>query len=196
MTQALTHSSSVMDPELMSLGQIYAQALDGLVADSTQAKLIASELHQLEELLKSIPGAMALLTARTITKENHQKLVDRIFHDRTSELISSLLGIMARHGRMSILPAVRQSFDILLARRDKQVKATVITATQLDQAMQEEIRSVLSESLDANVVLETALDPKMLGGMVIQVGDKVFDSAVSTRLEGLLKNMLKRRLEQ
>jgi len=185
-----------MDPELMSLGQIYAQALDGLVADSTQAKLIASELHQLEELLKSIPGAMALLTARTITKENHQKLVDRIFHDRTSELISSLLGIMARHGRMSILPAVRQSFDILLARRDKQVKATVITATQLDQAMQEEIRSVLSESLDANVVLETALDPKMLGGMVIQVGDKVFDSAVSTRLEGLLKNMLKRRLEQ
>jgi len=195
-TQALTHSSSVMDPELMSLGQIYAQALDGLVADSTQAKLIASELHQLEELLKSIPGAMALLTARTITKENHQKLVDRIFHDRTSELISSLLGIMARHGRMSILPAVRQSFDILLARRDKQVKATVITATQLDQAMQEEIRSVLSESLDANVVLETALDPKMLGGMVIQVGDKVFDSAVSTRLEGLLKNMLKRRLEQ
>ena len=82
-------------------------------------------------------------------------------------------------------------FDIVLAYRDLadveagRVRATVTTATELGPALREQVSRALAESTGKKVVLESKVDPSLLGGMVATVGGRVYDASLRTRLERL-----------
>jgi len=183
MTQPARQPDTVMDPTSVSIAAVYADALLGQLPSNPEAEEVARELDALVDLLDSIEGFEGLLTAALITSADLCEMVRRIFHDRVSEVVEALLVVMADAGRLGLLRTLRRVFRSKLNARQGKLEVTVISAVALSDRQREHIRGALAESLKAEPVLTCRVDPDLLGGVVVHVGDQVYDASIRAELK-------------
>lgn len=175
---------TVLEPEHLALGRVYAHALADLVlAGPDDVQALASELTALAATLAETDGAMEMFASPHLRAQDRAQLVDRIFGGRVSEALADLLGVMARNGRMNLLPAVAQAFDHVLDERAGRVEALVTTAVPVDDEQKQSIRQQVADMLGAEPALHYAVDADLIGGMVLRVGDRVYDASVAGELK-------------
>jgi F-type H+-transporting ATPase subunit delta len=101
-----------------------------------------------------------------------------------------------RAGRLDQLPAVvRQARKIWNTRQNRK-SVLVRSAVPLDAAQQKDLADRLRASLQAEPILQLRVDPTVLGGLVIQVGDLVYDTSVRSQLERLRRQLVEEKLQQ
>lgn len=182
----------------MSLGRIsarYAKSLIDLsseqnklerVKDDMEYFLAASEVRDLYLMLKS--PIIHTATKRTIFR--------KLFSDRFDEVTSAFLDIILRKGRESYLVEIAEAFmdQYRIIRKISRVKLT--TATELSAEKLDEIKNkILSAGVTLpNLELETSVDPEILGGFVLELGDKLYDASVSHQLEEMRRGFSKNTL--
>lgn len=196
MSRALVQPPSVMDPTALTLAETYAQALLDLLADDDQADQAREQLRGINALLASIEQARDLLTTTRLAPGQREALVARIFEGRVEAPIDGFLAILARNGRMGLLEAITEAFDKLLSARQGRLDVTVVSAVALDEEQQDKIARELGQALEAGVDLRVRVDPDVLGGLIVQVGDRVFDASVAGQLEQMKKAMHERRMQR
>jgi F-type H+-transporting ATPase subunit delta len=105
-------------------------------------------------------------------------------------LMQNFLRLLLEKQRFSFLPAIasdaRRQADDLAGR----ARAVVKTATKMSASMEKEVKNTLESATGKTILLEAQIDPSLIGGMVAQVGGKVFDASVKTRLEELRQQLL------
>jgi len=180
---------SVMHPAGESLAEVYTQALMGLAADDAQAQELLDELGGVVGLLDEVDGFEELLVGSGATPRHRQELVDRIFAGRLSPLMDSFLGVLAGHGRMFLLRAVYRHLELLLKRRRGQVDVRLVTAFPLEPPQREAVLASLRQALRAQPVLAATVDRRLLGGLVLYVGDRMMDASVSGQLRRLSRQL-------
>jgi len=182
----LSHQpDTVMDPTSVSIASVYADALLGQLPSDPEAEEVTEELDAMVELLDSIDGFEGLLTAALITGPDRCEMVQRIFHGRVSEVVEAVLVVMADAGRLGLLRTLRRVFRSKLNARQGKLEVTVISAVKLTDLQRDEVRGALVESLRAEVVLTCRVDPDLLGGVVIHVGDHVYDASIRAELKSV-----------
>jgi len=191
MTVRARQVDSVMDPVSESLAEAYAAALLGQVPSDVEAEEVAGELDALVELLDTIEGFEGLLTAALLSSAERCALVRRIFHGRVGEPTEALLNVMARAGRLGLLRILRRVFRSALYRRQGKREVTVTTAAALDEQKRERVRRDLGGAFGGEPVIAFDVDEDMIGGMVVRVGDRVYDASVRARLAGLERRLRK-----
>ena len=184
--------AGVMDTMQSAVATIYAQGLLDSIASDDHAGHVACQLQQLAELLNGIPESRELLTTELLSPSERSDMVKRIFVERVDEPVEALLAVMARRGRLGVFAGVAAEFRGLLDRRLGKTEVTVRTAFELDDASRESLVKGLSEALGGPVVLQAVVDPELLGGAVVQVGDRVYDGSVASKLKGLTRAMTER----
>ena len=92
---------------------------------------------------------------------------------------------------MPVLFRIRRIFDDLWADENKLLPVTVISATELDSGLVEDIGERIAEQTGRQVELSSSVDPDVLGGLVVRVGNMVLDATVRNRLEQLRKQVAK-----
>ncbi|HET6604103.1 MAG TPA: F0F1 ATP synthase subunit delta [Xanthomonadaceae bacterium] len=92
------------------------------------------------------------------------------------------LAVLARNQRMTLLPEIAAMFDALRAEEERVVKAMVTSAAPMDQGELESIRTALSRRFGREVELQTAVDPDLIGGAVIDTGEMVIDGSIRGKL--------------
>lgn len=97
----------------------------------------------------------------------------------------NLVRLLVEHGRVGIAGAVLEEFDRLADRASGVVRAEVTTAVELDDELRRRLESQLYQQLGAGVQTTVRVDPAILGGLVVRVGDRVIDASVRTRLRRL-----------
>lgn len=180
---------SVMDPVSESLARVYAEALLGQVPSDPEAEQVAAQLDAIVDLLDEIAGFEELLTAALISSAERTAVVERIFHARVGEPVEATLAVMAGAGRLGLLRTLRRVFRSALHRRQGKREVTVVTAVPVAEKHQRRIAAALAETLRAEPVVRWDVDEKLLGGMVVRIGDHVYDASVRAelhRLEGRL----------
>jgi F-type H+-transporting ATPase subunit delta len=95
------------------------------------------------------------------------------------------LSVLAANGRLSLLPEIAALYAELYAEAQRVVKAKVTSATQLDAEQLGKLQSALKKRFGREVEIETALDPELLGGAVIDAGDVVIDGSLRNKLARL-----------
>lgn len=184
MAVAAGRIDSVMDPTDATVAMRYAEAL-GQLHDKESAEAIGAEFHGLVRLADEVEGFDELFTDAMLSRSQRCELVQRVFDGRTSESLSALLGVMARNDRLGLLRQVCRAFDTVLDERLGRVEVIVTTAIEMDDKQRRQLVKTLGEMLDATPRVNTRVDAELIGGMVVRVGDRVYDASIAGDLQRL-----------
>ena len=180
---------SVMSPVNEPLAGVYAEALLAQVPSDPEAEEVAEELGAIVALLDSIEGFEGLLTAALLSHAERCEIVERIFHGRISEPVEATLIVMAQAGRLGLLRTLQRVYRSALNRRQGKLEVTVITAVELTDAQREHVVEALAETLGAQPVGTFVIDPELLGGMLVRIGDLIYDASIRSDLAKLQRRL-------
>jgi F-type H+-transporting ATPase subunit delta len=176
-------AETVLGGQAIAVAEVYVQALLGLL-DNAQGEALAAELESLVALLESIDDAVEFLSPAT-SNAKHSAWIQRVFAGRCSQTLEGLLVVMARKGRLGVLPLVARRFRSGLDARQGRVEVTVVAARELDAPHRQALADTLREVTGAEPLLRTRVDPSLLGGVRVRVGDREYDGTLAGQMKRL-----------
>jgi F-type H+-transporting ATPase subunit delta len=189
--------SDDFDVGAMGVGALYAKALLGATENAGVTEAVLIELDSLvDDVLVPHPKFEAILASDMISYEERAGMLDRVFGGRISPLFLSFLKVLSRHGRGDCLHAIRRAAHAQYDQLRGRVRVVVTTAEPLDTLLAQTIRDQLRGLLAAEPVLVRRTDPQLIGGLVLRIGDTVYDGSVSTQLERVRTQMIHRSVHE
>ncbi|MGI8926775.1 MAG: ATP synthase F1 subunit delta [Tepidiformaceae bacterium] len=164
----------------------YAQAAFGIAVDGESLAAWRSDLDDIAQVL-SESAAAPVLADTHIPLEQRLAMVDRVLDVQPFAL--NLARLLVTRGRSHDARAVADAFKRMADAREGIAHASVTSAVQLDAAHVAAIEEKLSASLAKRVHVTAAVDPAIIGGLVIRVGGKLVDGSVRTRLRRLKREL-------
>lgn len=185
------------DSQYQHLGDVYAKALLGVTEAAKNTEAVLDEFDSLvQDVLDRLPDFDGLLCSPRVSHAEKEALLDRAFGGRMSGPLLNFLKVVSRHGRLDCLRAMRRSFKRLIDELRGRVAVRVTTAHPLTA---EEI-ALVGERLQARVgrevVLNSEVDPDVLGGIVVRIGDTVYDGSVRNQLERMRQDTMSQTLDK
>jgi len=160
----------------------YARAVFELAQQKGDIEQWARRLAKIRELFAD-PKVAAVLTNPTIPAVRRDALVATAPHLFDVEA-TNLARLLIESGR-----AIEEEFESLADQSMGRVRATVTTAVELTAHDRERVQRELSRRLDKEVRITVVVDPRILGGLKLQYGDRVVDASVATRLQQLRRRL-------
>lgn len=175
------------------VAKVYAEAL----LDSAERHDQATEiLHELEELIVQVfreePQFEEFLASGAISREHKTQVLRSVFADRTSELLYHFLLVLNEHERLGLLRAIVAAYHTLSDERSGRIRVSVRSAVPLPDDQQVHLVQELRNTFQREPLLETHVDPELLGGLIVQVGDWLYDGSVRTKIDNLRKEIMER----
>ena len=168
----------------------YAQSLLDLANERKEAEPIGQQLADVRKIVDENPSAGEMLINPAVSIEERSRLLDKVFRHNVSALIFNLLGVMNQHGRLGLIAQVSEAYDDLLDEQLGKVEVDLIVAQKLAPDQFETARQKITQALGKEAVLHQYEDDKIIGGMVIRVGDKLIDASVRNQLESMKQQLL------
>jgi F-type H+-transporting ATPase subunit delta len=172
------------------IAEVYARALFEAASDDGVLDRVHDELGQFAGALDEDRNLQVFLFSPYFSSEEKKDGVRRIVSDADERLLNFLELLAERH-RMPALFRIRRIFDSLWAEENKLLEVTVTSATDLDEGLVQEIGERIEEQTGRRVELSANVDPDVLGGLMVRVGNMVLDATVRNRLEQLRKQVAK-----
>ena len=195
MSTAPQPTTSVMDEAPPEQTRNYADALLGAGGAEAEAALEDLETF-VSGVLAPNPRYASLLSSPNLPiLEKDRMLVDAL-EGKADPTAVRFLRVLNRHGRLGLLSAVVKQARATLDRRQNRKPVTVRSALALDEGQQAAIRDRLSAMIQATPVITLEVDPSLIGGLVVQIGDEVYDASVRTRLERLRGRLIERKTHE
>ena len=178
-----TSDSFHVDIAADRVAKVYAQAIVEAADTAGCRREVLAELGSLaRDVLPKVPDAAAVFSSPKVSAEEKGRIIDRIAGGRMQGTTTNALHVLARHGRLGMLPAVVAAAERLADERDGKRQATFTTAVPLDAADQARIVAETEKALAATLVPAFVVDPAIIGGLVVRVGDTIYDQSVATGL--------------
>ena len=172
------------------IAEVYARALFEAAQDHDVLDRVHEELGEFAEALENDRNLQVFLFSPYFSSEEKREGVRKIVSD-ADERTLNFLELLAERHRMPALFRIKREFDALWADEHKLLPVTVTSAVELDEGVVEEIGNRIQEQTGRTVELSTNVDPDVLGGLMVRVGNKVLDGTVRNRLERLRKQVAK-----
>jgi len=187
MSQSMKHET-VLDPGAEQVGKVYARALIGAANSAGVADQVLDQLRVLADdyLASSDKLALAFASPR-IDEAEKGRVIDRLFGNQFHPVLINFLKIMAKRNRLGYVRAVKAASEQISDEMQGRLVALVRTAMPLDDATRQNIVDRLQTTMNKQVRLEETVDAKLIGGMVIRIGDTVFDSSVANQIDKMAR---------
>ena len=180
----MSPAGTVFDEVAPELTRNYAEAL--LNASGTEADAVIAELEEIRaDVLQARPDFASILASPSIPAEKKDRILTDAFEGRAAPTVVRFLRVLNRHGRLGLLSTITRQARATLDRRQNRKPVTVRSAVPLDEGQQVALRDRLASMIHATPVITLEVDPSLIGGLVVQVGDDVYDASVRNRLERL-----------
>jgi F-type H+-transporting ATPase subunit delta len=173
------------------VAEVYAGALMDVAAGAGQIAAIHEEFGVLAgRVLDRFPRFEALLASPMVSHEDTVGMLDRVLGGRVSPLLVNFLKVLSRHGRLDCLRAVYRRWILLYEQSLHRVRVQLTTAEPLPAELAARIRLALRGAFQGEPILETAVDPGLIGGAVLRLGDTVYDGSIANQLKKLHRQIL------
>ncbi|MBL8808978.1 MAG: ATP synthase F1 subunit delta [Planctomycetaceae bacterium] len=177
--------SVLEDPGALAVATLYAQSYM-TAAKSNGVSDPAAELNSfVTEVLGGFPEFQELLMSDAVGRDDKLGIIDRVIAPRCSEFFANFLRVLVRHGRIDMIVLIQTVFQRLQEQAAGKQRVRVRTARALSDSSRGQIKESLKNKLGFEPILQESVDASLLGGMVLQVGDTVFDSSLRSRLKQL-----------
>ncbi len=179
------------------IADIYAEALLRAAEKAGRTEAVLADLDAVVgELLDVHPHLEALLASPLAPHEEKQGLLDRLLGGQIERLLLNFLKVVSRRGRLDCLRAIRRQARLQYDRLRGRVAVQLTTAAPLDDEAAERLKARLQSALGAEPILTRRVDPGLIGGAVVRVGDTVYDGSVASQLELVRQQMIDRSVHE
>ena len=166
--------------EAQELSRKYATAVFSMALDKW-----LSSLKTVQKKLSNDPALAATLADASRSFADKQKALDAIIPADADQHVRNFFYTMLKENDTALLPDVVTELDRMMSGGPQVQLATVTTALELGDSEKEQFRQKLQNKYGQSLELAFNIDPAIIGGAVIQVGDKIIDGSVATRLESM-----------
>jgi len=166
------------------VAQRYASAFFDLAKDEGKLDTLESDLAAIGKAIDDSDELRALISSPVYSREEKEGAITAILAN-ADPLTRNLAALMARNGRLFALPGVIVAFRQLAAESRGEVAAEAVSAVALSDDQQKRLRAEIEASIGKAVNLQTRVDEKLLGGLIVKVGSKMIDSSLRTKLTRL-----------
>ncbi len=167
----------------------YAEAAFQVAVDGDSVDAWNDALARAAEAFAE-PRVAEVLTNPTLPRQDRRHVLERVLVQPLPEQVLNLVGLLMQRRRIELLPLVSSEFQRLVDRRGGVSSATVTSATELTGDERRELTDRLVQLTGGPVRLATAVDPALIGGIVVRLGDRQFDGSVRGRLERLRSRLV------
>ena len=169
----------------------YAKSLLDLAIEQGKTERTLEDMNYLKEAVKS-RDLYLMLKSPIINVNKKKDIMKVLFEGKFDEISMGFVDIILRKGRESYLPEIAQQFEEQYRKYKKISTAVITSAHQLTEASVAKIKAKLlaSNITDESVELVTKVDPELIGGFVIEIGDKLYDASVAGKLNKLKKEFV------
>lgn len=168
----------------------YAKALLDKAIEEGHVSDWQAELRRLSYLLEEKGALERLQDSETSWEEKAQYLTRRL--GELSPEILNLVGLVASRSEVQLLPEISDEYQRLADRHrgfTGVAVAEVTTAVPIGSKMQDKLAERLTQELGKSVVIKSRIDPGIIGGCIIKIGDNVIDGSIRSRLEALRREV-------
>jgi F-type H+-transporting ATPase subunit delta len=170
------------------IAEVYARSLFEVAKEHDVLDRVHDELGEFAEALSDDRTLQVFLFSPYFSSNEKRDGVRKIVSDADERFVNFLELVAERH-RMPALFRIRREFDALWAEEHKLLPVTVTSAIELDESLVEEIGKRIQEQTGRKVELSSNVDPDVLGGLMVRVGNMVLDDTVRNKLERLRKQV-------
>jgi F-type H+-transporting ATPase subunit delta len=184
---------SSFDRETQRLARVYAKALFEAAAERNEVTAIQDELGAFfQEVMPVDPSLAAFFRSGSLGRDRRADIVRKVLLPHVSELVGNLLMVLNEHERLDMFRAVGASYLALCNESAGRVTVQVRTPVELTDPQRDSLLQKLRQTLNQEAVLEETVDPSLLGGITLKVGDLFYDASVRTRLQEIRKQLIAR----
>lgn len=173
---------------MQEIADVYARSLFEVAREGGVLDRVRDELGEFVDELDRNRELQIFLFSPYFSSEEKKLGIAKLVSG-AEERFMRFLELLAERHRMPVVFRVRRAFDALWARENKQLSAAVTSAVELDPATLAAIGERIEQQTGRRVELAAEVDPDLLGGLIVRVGNMVLDASVRNRLERLRKTV-------
>lgn len=170
------------------IAQVYSRALFEVAKENDGLDEIHEHLAQFCDTLAESRELQVFFFSPYLSSQEKKEGISKLIEGGNEHFVRFLELLAERH-RMPVIFRIRRAFDSLWADEKKLLPVSVTSAVELDEKLVKEIGTRIEEETGRKVELSSTVDPDVLGGLVLRVGNLVLDASVRARLERLRKQV-------
>ncbi len=174
------------------IAQRYARALFELAQDAGTAEEIGAQLATFQDVVDSDETVRTALLSPVLTRAAKQQVVEAYLEAvPVDPLVGNFLRVLLEARKLSVLPDMVAAYAAMVDAASGRVRGEALTRIPLKQPEVEALAKSLAQALNKKVELSARLDPSLLGGVVVRVGNLVFDGSLRTQLQRMRETLIK-----
>jgi F-type H+-transporting ATPase subunit delta len=170
------------------LAQVYARSLFEVARDQGKLDELREQLAQFADALDQTRDLAVFFFSPYFSTKEKQEGLGRLL-DGADQALLNFLGLLIENHRMPVIFRIRHEYERLWDEENRTLPVEITSAIELDPAMTEGLGRRIGESAGRKVTLAARVDPDILGGIVVRVGNSILDASIRNRLEQLRRHV-------
>ncbi len=163
----------------------YAQALYAQADQTGHVAAVDADVELMRDTLGHSPDLRRVMESPVVSREKKQAILTSLFSGKVNELMDTFLSLLIDKDRIEDIPGVVEAYQSMRDEQQNIVVAQVRTAKTLAPDESAQLQKALAAQTGGNVRLETQVDGDLIGGMIVRLGDTVYDGSVRHQLQTL-----------
>lgn len=172
----------------------YAKSLIDLAKEQNKLEEVNNDITFFLSVCKQSPDLVKLFRNPVVKTDKKLIVVQKVFTSKVSQLTTLFLDIIVRKNREFYMVEIAREFRKQYNQLKGIVQAQVTTAVEIDQALMDDIRGFIAKQTGKQIELAAKVNPEIIGGLVIQLEDKLYDASLASKLANIKKNLIKSHL--
>ncbi|KAK9240984.1 OSCP/delta subunit of ATPase [Lipomyces kononenkoae] len=184
-----TAASTAPPVQLFGVDGTYASALYTAAAKDSTLDATSKGLTYLKTLIEKDSDIAGILSNPALSASDKKIVVDTLSKSVSAPTVANLLSVLAENNRLGLLSEIIEKFGTLMSAHNGEVEATITSATPLDSKLLSRIESAVAKSqfvgAGKKLKVSNKVNPDILGGLIVEVGDRTVDLSVSSKISRL-----------
>ena len=176
-----------------SVAKRYVRALFAVAQERGQADTVLAHLQELEQLYGTVPELRHVLGNPRLPAERKRAVLVAVIGEAAPEVVRAFVELLVERNRIEVLRKCGSLFQLLLDEARGVRHGVLTTALPLAAEQEQAVATVMSELLGCQVILSSRVEPNLLGGVAVKVGDLLLDDSLRQRLEALRHHFARER---
>jgi F-type H+-transporting ATPase subunit delta len=170
------------------IARVYARSLFEVAKEQAQLDVVREQVGQFADALDGNRELAIYFFSPYFSTDEKKEGLGRLLED-VDPTVANFLALLVENHRMPVIFRVRREFERLWERENQLLPVTVTSAVKLDEATVTSIGETIGQQTGQRVQLTANVDPDVLGGLVVRVGNSILDASIRNRLENLRRSV-------